>query len=96
MKKPNKPVADAEERPKSKSQVKRELQELQELGKQLVTLSTKHLMNMPLSDELREAVVAAKSFKHGALNRQFKYIGSFMPHEDVAAIRAALVKLRGG
>jgi len=86
---------DVEERPKSKSQIKRELHELQALGKQLVELSPRQLLNMPLSDELREAVIAAKSIKHGALNRQLKYIGGFLRREDAAAIRMALIKLRG-
>ena len=95
MKEPNMTAHDVEERPKSKSQVKRELQELQALGKLLVALSPKQLATMPLSDDLRTAVIAAKSLKYGALNRQLKYIGSFMPHEDVAAIRLALGKYRG-
>ena len=86
---------DVEELSKSKSQIKRELHELQALGKQLVELSPRQLVNMPLSEELRGAVVAAKSLKHGALNRQLKYIGGFLRREDAAAIRMALVKLRG-
>lgn len=85
---------DIEEQPKSKSQIKRELHELQALGKLLVELPDKQLINIPISDKLRDAIVAAKSMKHGALSRQLKYIGSLMPKEDEASIRLALDKLQ--
>ena len=80
--------------PKSKSQIKRELQELQTLGKQLVELPDKQLINVPISDKLRDAILAAKTMKHAALSRQFKYIGNLMPNEDEAAIRKALDELQ--
>jgi ribosome-associated protein len=83
-----------DELPKSKSQIKRELQELQELGKKLVELPDKQLINVPISDKLRDAILAAKTMKHGALSRQFKYIGNLMPNEDDVAIRKALDKLQ--
>ncbi|MFT5395573.1 MAG: ribosome-associated protein [Gammaproteobacteria bacterium] len=83
-----------DELPKSKSQIKRELQELQVLGKQLVELPDKKLLDIPVSDKLREAILAAKSMKHGALSRQFKFIGNLMPNEDEASIRKALDKSR--
>lgn len=85
---------DLEELPKSKSQIKRELHELQALGKQLVALPGKQLANIPISDKLRDAIVAARSMKHGALSRQMKFVGNLMPNEDVASIRMALDKLQ--
>jgi len=85
---------DNYEQPKSKSQIKRELHELQALGKQLVELPDKQLINVPISDKLRDAILAAKTMKHGALSRQFKYIGNLMPYEDEASIRNALDKLQ--
>ena len=85
---------DSYEQPKSKSQIKRELHELQALGKQLVALPDKHLINVPISDKLRDAILAAKTMKHGALSRQYKYIGNLMPSEDEALIRKALDKLQ--
>jgi len=83
-----------EVQPKSKSQIKRELYKLQALGKQLVALSNKQLINIPISDKIRDAIVAAKSFKYGALSRQLKYIGNLMPNEDETSIRLALDKLQ--
>ena len=87
---------DLEEDYKSKSQIKRELHALQDLGKQLVELPEKQLVTIPVSDNLREAIHIAKSMKakHGALKRQLKFIGGLMPDEDEAAIRNALDNLQ--
>ncbi len=81
-----------EEFGKSKSQVKRELLSLQALGKQLVSLPEKHLIHIPVSEKLREAIMAAKSMKKIALSRQLKFIGGLMKDEDEVAIRSALEK----
>ena len=83
-----------EDLPKSKSQIKREMHELQALGKQLVELSPKQLVDIPISDKLRDAVIAARSLKHGAIRRQLQYIGSLMPKEDETSIRTMLHKLQ--
>ena len=85
---------DFDELPKSKSQIKRELHELQALGKKLVELPDKQLISIPISDKLRDSILAARTMKHGALSRQFKYIGNLMPNEDEASIRKALDKLQ--
>ena len=85
---------DVEEQPKSKSQIKRELRELQALGKQLVELPQKQLVDIPVSDKLRDAVVDAKILRHGAIRRQLQYIGKLMVKEDEASIRSALYKLQ--
>lgn len=83
---------DFEDLPKSKSQVKRDLQELKMLGKQLISLPDKQLLNIPISDKLREALISAKIMKSGALSRQLKFIGSLMQNEDEIAIRSAVDK----
>ena len=85
---------DIEEQEKSKSKIKREMHELQALGKQLVGLPHKQLVNIPISDKLRYAVIAAKSLKRGAIRRQLQYIGKLMPKEDEASIRTALNELQ--
>lgn len=91
----NEAIDDLEEGlPKSKSQNKREMHELQALGKQLVELPLKQLVDIPISDKLRDAVVAARSLKHGAIRRQLQYIGSLMPKEDEVSIRTMLHKLQ--
>jgi ribosome-associated protein len=84
---------DFEDLPKSKSQIKRDLLELQALGKKLVALPEKQLRKVPLSERLRDAIVAARTFKHGAVSRQLKYIGGLMQDENEALIRVALENL---
>jgi len=79
---------------KSKSQIKRELLALQELGRELLDLSSKNLNQVPVSDSLREAVLAAKHLKKEALRRQLQYIGALMRNEDAEAIRQALAMLQ--
>jgi len=85
---------DIEEQEKSKSKIKREMHELQALGKQLVGLPLKQLVNIPMSDKLRHAVIAAKTLKRGAIRRQLQYIGKLMVNEDEASILTALNELQ--
>lgn len=82
------------EEEKSKSQVKRELHALQDLGKQLVGLPAKQLQKMPLSEPLLQAVLEAKNLSRQALQRQLKYIGGLIAHEDSEAIRRVLDSLQ--
>ncbi|MCP4040786.1 MAG: DUF615 domain-containing protein, partial [Gammaproteobacteria bacterium] len=63
---------------KSKSQIKREMGELRELGAQLVGLSDSTLKVIPLSEKLLEAVRVAKGFKREARRRQLQYIGALL------------------
>lgn len=76
--------------PKSKSQRKRELQALQDLGRQLLDLAQKDLARIPISERLGEAVLEARNYRRGALRRQLQFIGKLMIGEDVTAIRHAL------
>ncbi|MBT7951051.1 MAG: DUF615 domain-containing protein [Gammaproteobacteria bacterium] len=88
-------MTDTEEiRPKSKSQVKRELHALHDLGRELVELPGKALKQIPLSEETLDAVLEAKQLKMEALRRQLKHIGKLMRDEDADSIRIALDKLR--
>jgi ribosome-associated protein len=82
---------------KSRSQVKREFRALKDLGMQLAGLSKGELRAMPLSEETRDAVLAAKEMTRTALQRQYRYLSSLLAkEEDLAAIRAALAgKLSG-
>ncbi len=78
----------------SKSARKREYIALQKLGESLISLKPTDLDNVPLSDELREAVDEARKIKaHGALRRQKQYIGKLMGHIDPEPIRIALAEL---
>ncbi|MCF7203733.1 ribosome biogenesis factor YjgA [Pseudomonas oligotrophica] len=74
---------------KSKSQVKRELQALQDLGERLTTLKPELLARLPLSDTLQKALADAPKHKaHIARKRHIQYIGRLMRDQDVEAILA--------
>jgi ribosome-associated protein len=83
------------ELPKSKSQLKREMNALQDLGTALIKLGAKDLAKVPLPDNLAEAIHHARSIKsHGALRRQMQYIGKLMRDVDAEPIRQALDSIR--
>ncbi len=75
---------------KSKSQVKRELDVLKELGGQLVDLPVRQLQLIPMDDTTRSAITDAYTLKKGAMKRQLRYIGGLLKEEDVAALRGTL------
>lgn len=79
---------------KSKSQVKRELQELKDLGRTLVELTSRDLNKLNLDEDLHEAVVAAQSMSKGALKRQIGFIGGLIANMDYASIQQDLENLR--
>jgi ribosome-associated protein len=80
----------------SKTQVKRDMAALQELGTALVALGSDRLAGINLSDPLHQAVRDAQRFtKHEALRRQMQYIGRLMRDVDPEPIRAALGKING-
>lgn len=86
---------DLPERP-SKSQVKREMDALQDLGAALVELSADRLKKIDLPDSLRSAVAEAQRINsHGARRRQLQYIGKLMRTVDPAPIREALDEING-
>jgi ribosome-associated protein len=81
---------DANETP-SKSELKRQSRELQDLGEELVRLPATELTAIEMPDELREAVEAARRITaHGARVRQRLYIGKLLRRADVEPIRQAL------
>ncbi|SFM11450.1 ribosome biogenesis factor YjgA [Halopseudomonas yangmingensis] len=74
---------------KSKSQVKRELHALQDLGKRLTELKPSQLERLPLTDKLRLALAEAhRHTARGALKRHMSYVGKLMREQDIDAIQA--------
>ena len=78
----------------SKSQVKRELQALKDLGKELLELPSKDLEKLDLSERLYDALIKTEGMIKGALKRQIGTVGKLMTHEDYDSIRAKVDKLR--
>ena len=74
----------------SKSQVKREMQALRELGRELVDLPLVSLRKFDFSDTLLDSIVLAQGLKREALRRQLQHIGKLLREEDDAAIRQLL------
>ncbi|MCK7546929.1 ribosome biogenesis factor YjgA [Marinobacter koreensis] len=67
----------------SKSQIKREMQALQALGKRMLDLSDEQMANLPISDTLRAAIVESRRIRqHEARRRHLHYIGKILRQED--------------
>jgi ribosome-associated protein len=80
----------------SKSQLKREANALQALGKALVALPKDRLERMDLPDALRAEVLEARRItSHGATRRQMQLIGKLMREVDAEAIAEQLAEIRG-
>jgi ribosome-associated protein len=76
---------------KSRTQIKKEATEIQKLGERLVALPINQINTMNLPDEIRDAVVFAKSIKqHGAYRRQIQYVGVLMREFDTEPIIMAV------
>ena len=85
---------DRDDRP-SKSQRKRDMDALQELGEELANLSRDRLKKIDIPDNLRAALLDAQRFKHEARRRQLQYIGRLMRNIDPAPLRAVLDEING-
>ncbi len=80
----------------SRSQRKREVEALQEIGERLVTLGASQLGQLGLPDNLREAVREAKRLTaNGAIRRQKQYIGKIMRKVDPTQILAKFAEWDG-
>jgi len=83
--------------PLSKTKRKQAMDELQELGEELVTLSTDRIKKINIPEDLRDAVREAQRMtRHDeARRRQMQYIGKLMRNVEAEPIRAALALVRG-
>lgn len=78
------------EEPVSKSQKKRDAEHLRKIGVEMVALPVSKLDMLPLPDNLKQAIMDAKTVKsHGAMRRQAQLIGKLMrAAADIEAILA--------
>ena len=82
--------------PPSKTKIKKQMHDLQDLGEELVGLSKEHLVEIDIPDNLRDAVREVKKIKSfGAIKRQMQYIGKLMRDIDPEPIRAKLSEWNG-
>ena len=86
-------MTDEDENSISKSQKKRDMLALQDLGESLVALSVESIKKLDLPENLLIAVLDAKRIptsKHGGYKRQMQYIGRIMRNVDAAPIAEQL------
>jgi ribosome-associated protein len=75
----------------SKSQRKRDMESLKNLGWRLLEFSDDALRQLAMPDKLLDAIRTAKRIKsHGARKRQMQFIGKLMRDIDAAPIRKAV------
>ena len=85
-------VVEQEEDFISKSQVKKEMLDLQALGRKIVAMPKSQRAKLPLDDEMRDALVLADKIKnkHEAAKRHMQYIGKVLREADLDGINEAL------
>lgn len=83
----------------SKSQLKREMTALQELGEELVAQSKDRVKRVPMPEDVREVILECQKIKdHEGRRRQMQFVGKKMrtlEEDEVAAIRKVLDSWKG-
>nr|WP_306437333.1 ribosome biogenesis factor YjgA [Cupriavidus taiwanensis] len=88
-----------DDEPKSKSQRKRDMTALQDLGAELEALAKDRLARVPMPEALADAIREARRINsHEGKRRQMQYVGKIMrglEDEEVEVIRQALEGFKG-
>ena len=78
----------------SRSQLKRDSQELRDMGEKLVLMPNAHLDKITMDSSLLAAIKEARRLKNlDARRRQIQYIGKLMRNMDLTEIRYSVEKL---
>lgn len=77
----------------SKSEIKRDAEDLKQFGEKLVNLTKANLTKVPLDDSLKDAIELAQRLQKEARRRQLQYIGKLLRSIDAKPIREALEKI---
>ncbi len=80
------------ERP-NKTQLKRDMKALHDLGRVLVEMPMRKFEKISLSDRMIDAMMLAKKVKKAALQRQLRFIASIISEEDVPTIKLEIRQL---
>jgi ribosome-associated protein len=85
-------IDDLNEDLKSKTEIKREMYKLQDFGQSIVEMSKHQRSRLPLSEELKDAMVVADKIKnkHEALRRHIRHIAKILVETDLAPIHQAI------
>lgn len=85
------PASPTDPQPPSKTQRKREMHRLQDLGEELLELNRDQFARIALPAEVRAAIDAARPITaHEARRRQLQYVGRLMRPLDPTALRQAI------
>lgn len=86
------------ERP-SKSELKRQSNELQKLGEQLIAEPRDRVKRVPMPDEVKDAILMCQTItNHEGKRRQLQYVGKMMrtlDEEEVAVIQRTIESWKG-
>jgi len=85
-------IDELDEDLKSKSEIKREMHQLQDFGQKIVEMSKHQRSRLPLSEELKYAMTVADKIKnkHEALRRHIRHIAKILLETDLEPIHHAL------
>ncbi len=85
-------IDELDEDLKSKSEIKREMHRLQDYGQKLVDMSKHQRSRLPLTDDLKDAMVLADKIhnKHEALRRHIRHIAKILVETDLEPINKAM------
>ncbi len=85
-------IDEFDEELKSKSEIKREMHQLQDFAQSLVEMSKHQRSRLPLSEDLQDAMIVADKIKnkHEALRRHIRHIAKILLETDLAPIHQAI------
>lgn len=77
---------------KSKTEIKREMHQLQDFGQELIEMSKHQRSRLPLSEDLKYAMIVADKIrnKNEALRRHIRHIAKILLETDLAPIHQAI------
>jgi len=77
---------------KSKTEIKKEMHQLQDFGQQLIEMSKHQRSRLPLTDDLKDAMIVADKIrnKNEALRRHIRHIAKILVETDLAPIYQAI------
>jgi ribosome-associated protein len=77
---------------KSKTEIKKEMHQLQDFGQQLIEMSKHQRSRLPLTDDLKDAMIVADKIrnKNEALRRHIRHIAKILVETDLDPIYQAI------
>jgi ribosome-associated protein len=77
---------------KSKTEIKREMHQLQDFGQKLIEMSKHQRSRLPLTEDLKDAMIVADKIrnKNEALRRHIRHIAKILVETDLAPIYQAI------